>query len=251
MKTLIFLALLFSANSWAQEDYRVENVIYDAQQATANDPFRYSTVELTHYHGNTFCSGTLIAPDVVLTAGHCFNQKRDVLEVAILDDERIAIKAFKVHPGYKSVKLPLFIGKKSSNDIAVVLIERPSERGRPVGLAKSGDKLSSSEKLIVAGNGCREKQRDIWVGYLGYHEVSGAKYISGEGASSQINVSGAVGCQGDSGGSLFAIRNKKLNLFGVVSWGDTHGFYFRMEAVEPHLGWIKKTIAELRKKQSI
>ena len=47
-----------------------ENIVYGGKLATANDPFSYSTVKILSF-GRFFCSGTLVAPDIVISAAHC------------------------------------------------------------------------------------------------------------------------------------------------------------------------------------
>src|SRR5262245_20664228 len=75
------------------------------------------------------CSGTLIAPDVVLTAGHC--SKIEATEVVIdstnyngIGGQRRAVESVTAYPSYES-----------SLDVAVVVLDRPVDGIAPRAVA--------------------------------------------------------------------------------------------------------------------
>ena len=129
----------------------------------------------------------------------------------------------------------------------VIYLERPAlAPAQPVALPRRGDKLSKKESLVLAGYGCRNRVGPLDRGRLSYDMVSSARYVTAsKGASIQINTTGAA-CQGDSGGPVYGVRNKKLVLFGITSWGDKLGFLTRAEPVEPYLDWIEQMVLDLR-----
>ena len=77
------------------------------------------------YHDNSFCGGTLVAPDVVVTAAHCVSAPYGDLEVGIAikksrnpsPDQLRRVKAVKVHPDYPS----------ADSDIALLFLESRSD----------------------------------------------------------------------------------------------------------------------------
>jgi len=111
------------------------NAISNANWGTANDPFPYvARIEIdldgngtyNHSTNDTFCTGTLIAPEVLVTAGHCF---RSFLNPgASIPANRVRVNfgqlgqinnsGGKVHPLYSNVPGP------DQNDLAYVLINR-------------------------------------------------------------------------------------------------------------------------------
>src|SRR3569623_1766091 len=69
---------------------------------------------------NAMCSGPLIAPDVVLTAGHCIDTHPKLVVVGTIDLSKpagtaIAVKSATAYPRWQS-----------SNDVGVLVLEHPA-----------------------------------------------------------------------------------------------------------------------------
>ncbi len=79
----LFLWVLLGASACAEPQHaasvsghaapEINQAIVHGRQAEANDPFD-AVVKLSFVNNRTMCSGTLIAPDTVLTAAHCLPQ---------------------------------------------------------------------------------------------------------------------------------------------------------------------------------
>jgi endonuclease G len=198
-----------------------------------------------------FCSGTLIAPDVVLSAGHCAEgeQVASVLLGATESDgpgEEIAVVRAAWYPGWRD-----------SYDLSVLVLEHASSiRPRPVatGCVMDSGTLDRAPVTLVGFGATTERGDD-----LNTQLMEGAATIvdadcSSRGCIPAINpggefVAGGDGvdsCFGDSGGPVYLATAAGAILAGVVSRGldgaatpcGGGGIYVRPDAV---LDWIEET----------
>jgi secreted trypsin-like serine protease len=215
-----------------------------------------------------FCSGTLIAKDIVLTAAHCFvdvakelqmsvEQVRDLTQVAFglpvitkgLSAEGVQLRhvqQVKVHAGY-------YVGavnkaeKEAMQDIALIRMEQDAPEGYvPVPVSTDKDFLKKGQTLILAGYGVtngflhpRPKQLmkvDVKVDNPHLTETQ-FTYRVEQGHSS---------CSGDSGGPAYVNTPKGLMVVGLTSWGDTSctqiGAYTSTAAMSD---WMSQAISEM------
>lgn len=103
------------------------------------------------------CTGFLIAPDLVATAGHCIEgKKRDQLGFVFgfdMENENISRKVFREEDVYRAKE---FQGMKLTNgnsDWAVVKLEKPVQGHKPLRLSQNGD-LAVGAELYVIGHPC-------------------------------------------------------------------------------------------------
>lgn len=158
--------------------------------------------------GQLLCTGTLIAPRVVLTAGHCIGGVDEVLfgaTVAAPDDRRGVLLA-RAHPAFDLAAL--------DNDVGVVLLDAPAPGGvdpHPFGAAD----LDGGQLRLVG------------FGRTGPVDESAPRKREGtaavdlvEATTVRITPDPAQACDGDSGGpALFDTGAGEL-VIGVASSGD-------------------------------
>jgi V8-like Glu-specific endopeptidase len=104
-----------------------------------------------------FCSGILLAPDAVATAGHCIHDKSDlartrfVFGFAMIDDDRArtTLPNGKIHRGKRLLARQL--DAITGNDYAIVELDRPVTDRKPAVLRRTG-RVAKGAALYVIGH---------------------------------------------------------------------------------------------------
>jgi MYXO-CTERM domain-containing protein len=196
--------------------------------ADGNDP---AVVLLASYSPDHsilyFCTATVIAPDVLLTAAHCVDEANhpsftfgvftgpdanDYTEVADLAPELLAVSEVRPHPSYDTAA-------PFTADIALVRMAEPL----------------SIEPLAIAWEPLPEdiagrEARIVGYGQIVYEQSNAAKYsattvVAAVDAGDTITVGDAQhrSCIGDSGGPALVIIDGVETLVGVNSYTDMAG----------------------------
>jgi hypothetical protein len=103
-----------------------------------------------------FCSGFLVAPDVIATAGHCVKSEADLAGIRFVFDFRMndAASARTSFPAADVYEGQALIGRRlagDGTDWALVRLDRPVTGRAPVGVRTSG-KIGSAQTLFVIGH---------------------------------------------------------------------------------------------------
>jgi secreted trypsin-like serine protease len=194
-----------------------------------------------------FCSASVIAPDVVLTAAHCVTGTaghRVHWRAANGEPVLVVPADIAVHPGYAADAVK---ARKKSVDLALVRLADPLPASfEPVALSAS-PAPRPGESAIVGGWGVTSdggadtggRFRSVSVGIVEpYGQSSLLLWLSsGKGA-------GVGACAGDSGGPVFASDGGVIAVtaFAEGASGRGCGALTQAVLVGPQRGWIEKTL---------
>jgi V8-like Glu-specific endopeptidase len=176
-----------------------------------------------------FCSGTFIAPNLLLTAAHCFYEFIKPNEFAAIkiaqypNNSYTRSQALRTFTNVKVYTVPGFKMNTSvwtHPDLAVV--EFPGQVSTSF-LPLSFLPVTSQDQLVYAGYGCDKKTHE---------EITDFKFASKHMAKRGRFVVGVLkddqskACPGDSGGPFLIDSASGLSIVGVMSYINPVGTYF-------------------------
>ncbi|MBI5533001.1 MAG: serine protease [Deltaproteobacteria bacterium] len=212
------------AAGWGDEAIGTQSIPVVGGEPAQPDEYP-STVALTDTGGEPFCTGTLVGPKTVVTAGHCIDaMPPSKMRVIYGSAHPAAEPASARHPVAKAVQHPSYDpgakadadGLAHSNDIGVVVLVNP------IAGAKTTPILPPDQVDTVL-----YPYRDTHIVGFGIYDMP---YTGGDlykAVTPHIRhvqwemLAGKPGkpdtCNGDSGGPAFVLRGCELWLVGVTS----------------------------------
>lgn len=217
-------------------------------------------VEIPDDGPHLLCSGTLIAPNVFLTAGHCtdalafymfyFDLDIDDIHVifyqdALDEDEWLSVADFYTHPDYGG-------SRSNPHDVGVLILAESPTGIEPATLPKEGllDELkkdgalrqgSNGADFTVVGYGGTLDWPPPVITYEDQRQYAVSEYQALLKSWLRLSQNQATGdggtCSGDSGGPAFWTEPGGGEiLVGITSWGDPQtvatGFYYRVDTAD-------------------
>ena len=167
------------------------------------------------------CTGTALAPDLVLTAGHCVAPAATYR--VLLHDIKppgLAVGSTTVHPRYNPKD---YASGRVTADVALIKLAQPLPTEIVPASLASTRPVAPGDRFVIAGYGTTSHGSETGIGT----PRAAALVASGRPGTLQIRLvdpatrdarSGLGACTGDSGGPAFVESNGTFAVLGVVSW---------------------------------
>ncbi|XP_060091970.1 granzyme A-like [Heteronotia binoei] len=246
-----FAAILFSP----MQRGHCASIIGGKESAPHSRPYMAALMKRNH----SFCGGTLIQGNWVLTAAHCSTEKETttvVLGAHSLSNNEKEKQFFQI---INMVAHPKYNGRTNENDIKLLQLDRKAKITRAVKsipMPKTYDDIKARTQCLVTGWGITENRgkpsdtlREVDVMVIDRH-ICKKLYNSKALVTPNMVCAGGTKkprkdtCKGDSGGPLICEGIQRgITSFGLPGkCGDPKypGVYTRL--TKDYLEWIKKTI---------
>ena len=185
------------------------------------------------------CSGAVIAPTVIATAGHCVLDKSGLLSSQILvgnpgsanspSTSWVKVSKIYVADEYKGSSAD---GLITASDIAFLLLEKAIGNSRKINLTSENELLSlknASSKLRIIGYGNTSDSGATSPSPFSL-DATFSKQVSQD-PNQAIAVSQKANiCKGDSGSPILSITPSKVTLVGVVTGAYSSNFCSKKQA---------------------
>jgi len=217
--------------------------------------FARAAVMIVGSRGN-FCTGTLIARDLVLTAAHCAPPGTEIKLVQIDAQKQPSLRdtlRVERHPQFSQ---QAFDNHRATADVALVKLAAPAQNAAQAALFSGSFTVAPGNRFTVAGYGLSERGDGKTGGTLRAADL----VATGKPGNLQIRLvdpatkgerTGLGACTGDSGAPVFRDDNGRALIIGVVSWStgpslaEGCGGLTGVTPLSLYRGWIVETAKKL------
>jgi len=181
-----------------------------------------AVVTIVGSRGN-FCTGSVIAPKLVLTVAHCVQPGADYKIVDYGADSKpqlLNVRSVAIHPNFNMQAMQ---AHRATADVALLQIDIPLKGKSTVPVGSPNIPIRVGSRFTIAGIGVTVRGE----GKSGGTIRVAALVATGQPGTFQIRLvdpltngvrDGIGACTGDSGGPVFEDRPNGAVLVGVISW---------------------------------
>lgn len=217
--------------------------------------FARAAVMIVGSRGN-FCTGILIARDLVLTAAHCVAPGADY-KLMQFDAQRQPnlrdILRIERHPQFSA---KTFDNHRATADVALIKLAAPVPGASQATLFGGTFSVAAGDRFTIAGYGLTERGNGKTGGTLRAANLvatskPGNLQIRLADPATNRERAGLGACTGDSGGPVFADNGGRLLVIGVISWStgpnnaEGCGGLTGVTPLALYRGWIVNTAKTL------
>jgi secreted trypsin-like serine protease len=171
----------------------------------------------------SFCTGSLIAQDLVLTAAHCVPPGADykVILPGETPPRLLEVRRIASHPQFNVQNI---LAHRASADVALLQLASPLPASKaPAPLGSPVIPIEAGSRFTIAGVGVTKRGDGKSGGAIRVADLG----VTGKPGTLQIrladplttNTSDGLGaCTGDSGAPVFEMQGGRAVIIGVVSW---------------------------------
>jgi secreted trypsin-like serine protease len=217
--------------------------------------FARAAVMIVGSRGN-FCTGTLIARDLVLTAAHCVPPGLDYKLVQLDAQRQPALRDTSRVERHPQFSQQTFDNHRATADVALIKLAAPAQNPAQAVLFSGAFSVAPGDRFSVAGYGLTQRGDGKTGGTL-----RGANLVAtGKPGNLQIRLvdpttngdrAGVGACTGDSGGPVFRDVAGRSLVIGVISWStgpnnsEGCGGLTGVTPLSLYRGWIVDTARKL------